>query len=94
MKKHQILIALIILSVMGLIVTRTAVLNNLSIAGLKLGKIQTELDSVRLENSRLKKELLKLSSLNYISSQASLLGFVEGKGNFTFNKPIPLAIKQ
>ena len=82
-------------SIIGILsFSRVVVSNNLSIAGTALLRLENQLNSYKIENANLKEKLLSLTSLSYISSESSQLGFVENKNSFTLTKPLPLAIKQ
>ena len=80
--------------IISLSLTRVIVSNNLSTVGITLLKLENKLNSYKIENTNLRERLLNFTSLSYISSESSQLGFVENKTNFTLTKPLPLAIKQ
>ncbi len=94
MKKPASIIFIIAFLILGLSLAKVVVSNNLSTTGLTLSKLENQLDSYKTENAVLSEKLLNFTSLFYISSESSQLGFVESKTNFTLTKPLPLAIKQ
>lgn len=94
MKKPTFVIIFIAFLIIALSIARVIVSNNLSTAGLTVLKLENQLNSYKIENTMLREKLLSHTSLFYISSQASKLGFVENKTSFTLTKPLPLAIKQ
>jgi len=94
MKKPTFIIFITVFLIVALFLARVIVSNSLSTTGLILLKLESQLNSYKIENSNLKEKLLSLTSLSYISSESSQLGFVENKNSFTLTKPLPLAIKQ
>ncbi len=94
MKKPTFIIFIIVFLIVTLSLGRVIVSNNLSTTGTTLLRLENQLDSYKIENVMLKEKLLSLTSLSYISSESSQLGFVENKDSFTLTKPLPLAIKQ
>ncbi len=94
MKKPILALSIVILTIIALSVTRVVFSNGMSTSGVALDQIQTEISVYKIQNTILKEKLLSMTSLDYIASKASVLGFVEGKTNISLNKSIPLAIKQ
>lgn len=94
MKNPFLALSIIILIIIALSVTRVVFSNGMSTSGIALDQIQTEISFYKIQNTILKEKLLSMTSLDYISSQASALGFVESKANISLDKSIPLAIKQ
>lgn len=94
MKKPIFIITAIVLTIVVLSVVRVVVSNSISTGGIALDKIEEDLSSYKTQNAILKEKLLTITSLDYISSKASMLGFTMDKSSFTLNKPLPLAIKQ
>lgn len=94
MKKPILALSIIILTIIGLSVTRVVFSNGMSTSGITLDQIQTEISYYKTQNKILKEKLLSMTSLDHIASQASALGFVESKTNISLEKSIPLAIKQ
>ena len=56
--------------------------------------MQDEIRKYKVENTLLKEEMLKYSSLLYISSAAAKQGFSESKSNFALKKALPIALGQ
>lgn len=94
MKKPVLALSIIILIIIALSVTRVVFSNGMSTSGVALDQIQTEISVYKIQNTILKEKLLSMTSLDYIASKASVLGFVESKTNISLDKSIPLAIKQ
>ncbi len=94
MKKPTFIIFILLSLITALSLARVIVSNNLSTTGIALLKFENELNSYKIENAILKEKLLSVTSLSYISSESSQLGFVENKNRFTLNKSLPLAIKK
>lgn len=94
MKKPIFIIIFLFFLIIALSIARVIVSNNLSTAGLTLLKLESQLNSYKIENTILKEKFLSFTSFSYISSEASKLGFVENKTSFILTKPLPLAIKQ
>lgn len=94
MKKPTIIIFSLLVTIAALSVARAIVLNSISTSGIALDKTQEELANYKTQNAILKEKLLSVTSLDYISSNASLMGFVENKTSISLNKPLPLAIRQ
>ncbi len=94
MKKPILALSIIILTIIALSVTRVVFSNGMSTSGVALDQIQTEISVYKIQNTILKEKLLSMTSLDYIASKASVLGFVESKINISLDKSIPLAIKQ
>ena len=94
MKKPTFIIFIIIFLIVALSLARVVVSNNLSTTGITLLRLENQLNSYKIENANLREKLLSVTSLFYISSESSQLGFVENKNRFTLTKPLPLAIKQ
>lgn len=94
MKKPILIISIIVLSIIVLSIGRVVVSNGMSTSGIALDQIQTEISYYKTQNTILREKLLSMTSLDYIASKASVLGFVESKTNISLDKSIPLAIKQ
>lgn len=93
MKKHKILLLVLIVSFFGLLGVRTAVANSISTDGVALGAIQEEESSYKNENLRMKEKLLRLSSLNSVSEKAKKMGFVDSKIGFVVGGSLPIAAR-
>jgi len=72
----------------------TIIANEISTSGVALGAMQDEIRKYKVENTLLKEEMLKYSSLLYISSAAAKQGFSESKSNFALKKALPIALGQ
>ena len=94
MKKPTFIIFIILFLIVALSLMRVVVSNNLSTTGITLLRLENQLNSYKIENANLREKLLSVTSLFYISSESSQLGFVKNKNSFTLTKPLPLAIKQ
>ena len=94
MKKPILVLTILFLSIIALSVARVVVSNGMSTSGIDLDKIQASASSYKIQNAILKEKLLSITSLEYVASKASALGFVESKTSISLTKSIPLAIKQ
>lgn len=94
MKKPVIIISILFLAIITLSLVRVVISSNFSTGGIDLENIEEKLSLYKTENSILKEKLLTLSSLDYISSRASEIGFVENKRSISLEKSLPLAIRQ
>ena len=94
MKNPGFIIFIILFLIFTLSLARVVVSNNLSTTGITLLKLENQLSSYKIENAMLREKLLSVTSLSFISSESSHLGFIENKNSFTLTKPLPLAIKQ
>ncbi len=94
MKKPTFIIFIIVFLIVVLSLMRVVVSNSLSITGITLLRFENQLNLYKIENANLREKLLSVTSLFYVSSESSQLGFVENKNSFTLTKPLPLAIKQ
>ncbi len=91
MRKPIFVLAILILVIAGLFITRTAISNKISTKGVALGKTQDELAKVRTENVIIREKIYSLSSLTHIASEAARIGFVDSKSNFALTKARPIA---
>ena len=73
MKKPIAILSVLIIAIVGLVGVRSVVANSLSTSGVELGSTQVETKKFKKENAILKEEILKYSSLNYISSSEFLI---------------------
>ena len=94
MNKLKFTIIFIIISILILSVVQTVISNTLSTSGVLLGKIDKEINYYKTENLKLSEKLFLASSLSTIASQASSLGFVEGKSQYVITTSKTLAIRQ
>ena len=86
MKKPILVLTILILVIVGLFITRTAISNKISTKGVALGKTQDELTKYKTENVILREKIFALSSLTYVASEAARIGLVDGKSNFALTK--------
>ncbi len=93
MKKPLSFISFLVGIIIFLTVLQVVVSNRLSTTGFTLSKIQEEIISLRVENTRLAEQVLSDSSLTNVSSQAASLGFIEAKNPFFVSPQLPLARK-
>lgn len=93
MKKYKILLAVLIVSFLGLIALRTIAANRISTDGVLLSKIQEEMAYYKTENLKYKERILALSSLSNISSKAASLGFIDSKIGFVVGRSVPIAAR-
>ena len=91
MRKPIFVLAILILVIAGLFITRTAISNKISTKGVALGKTQDELAKVRTENVIIREKIYSLSSLTHIASEAARIGCVDSKSNFALTKARPIA---
>jgi hypothetical protein len=91
MKKPILVLTILILVIVGLFITRTAISNKISTKGVALGKTQDELTKYKTENVILREKIFALSSLTYVASEAARIGLVDGKSNFALTKSKPIA---
>lgn len=91
MKKPIFVLAILVLIIVGLFITRTAISNRISTKGVALGKTQDDLIRYKTENVILKEKIYSLSSLTHVASEAARIGFVDGKSNFALTKAKPIA---
>lgn len=92
MRKPIFVLAILILIIVGLFITRTAISNKISTKGVALGKTQDELTAYKTENVIIREKIFSLSSLTYVASEAARIGFVDGKSNFALTKAKPIAV--
>jgi len=91
MRLYTGLIRCLIVVVLLLALARVMVSNRISTSGVALGRLNEEIQSLRVENDLLSEKLLSLSSLNNLASEAAKLGFNEKKDNFVLSNPLPIA---
>lgn len=91
MKKPLIILSALILVILGLFVTRTAISNRISTSGVELGKAQDEIKKIKTENYIIREQIFALSSLITISSSAAKIGFIESKETLAISGAKPIA---
>ncbi len=94
MKKPIFILAVLILTIVFLSGVKAGVSNKLSTSGVELSEVQEETEKIKMENLLLSEKVYSLSSLNYIASSSSKLGFLESKSNFSVTAAVPLAFGQ
>lgn len=94
MKKPALLIVFLSLIILGLALVRTNISNNVVTSGVALGKIQTEIDDYKLQNSILAEQLFGLSSLTNLAQKAYDQGYTEEESSLVLSQKLPVAIKQ
>lgn len=94
MKKPIIFTGILILILFTLSIVRIYISNQVATSGVVLGKIQTEIDSYKMQNLILAEKLYSESSLTYLASEASKKGFVDQSSKFVLNGQVPVAYKQ
>ncbi len=93
MKKPFLFLTFLIITVIGLSLLQVVVSNSYSTTGILLEKIDRDVTFYKEENAKIKEKLLIASSYTQISSQASVLGFMDQKSEIYLNTPLPLAVK-
>ena len=93
MKRHKLVITVVIFIIVFLSTVQVAVSNRLSTDGIMLGKIEDEIRFYKAQNSFLSEELFLASSLNNIASKAAAFGFIENKSQFVLKTSLPFALK-
>lgn len=93
MKKPFLFLVFLFFTIIGLSLMQVVVSNSYSTTGIFLEQIDKEVTIYKEENAKIKEKLLISSSYTQISSQASILGFVESKSEVYLNTPLPLAVK-
>ncbi|HSW98053.1 MAG TPA: hypothetical protein VLF89_09575 [Candidatus Saccharimonadales bacterium] len=78
----------------GSTLIQISVSNGLTTEGLKLSKIQAQIDAMKKDNMLLAERVYSASSYTQIASQAARVGFVEAKQPIFLSNPGPLAFKQ
>ncbi len=70
---------------------RVVVSNRISTSGIVLGKLNDQMQSIRVQNDLLEEKLLSMSSLTNLASEAAKLGFTEKRESFVLSNPLPIA---
>jgi len=94
MKKHKIILTVLLLTVFSLGVTRLVICNSMAISGTLLGKINDEIKNYETQNFLLSEKVLDLSSFINISKKADKLGFQPKKTAYSITDTLPIALKQ
>ena len=93
MNKARITISFLTILIISLSIVQTMVSNGLSTAGTMVGKLDDQVDAYKTENLILSEKLFSASSLSTVYSEASDLGFIEGKSQYVVTSSLPLAIR-
>jgi len=92
--RHCPMIILCIFSlVFSLAIAKIFVANRLSTAGIRIEGIEQKTAILNDENNRLRGEITRLSSLSYISSQATKIGFKNNGSVASLTFDIPIALR-
>lgn len=94
MKKHSLIIGILLFTILVLSVVRIFISNNVSTSGVVLGKIQEDIDKYKFQNSIIAEKLYLTASLTNISNKAYDSGYIDSKKELVLNKQVPVAIKQ
>lgn len=95
--KHFLYFFVGVLTIVLLVVStlvQISVSNSLTTEGIRLAKIQDEIDATKKENMLLAEKVYTDASYTHIASQAATAGFVEGNASIYISNPGPLALKQ
>lgn len=91
MKRTKLLLGGLIGIILLMGVTQAVASNRISTAGIELGNLQTELKTVKRENTLIREKILTISSLTRLASRAGEMGFVEGKQAIYISSPQQVA---
>ncbi|HSW87649.1 MAG TPA: hypothetical protein VLG12_00630 [Candidatus Saccharimonadales bacterium] len=83
-----------VILLVGSTLVQISVSNSLTTEGLKLSKIQEQIDETKKENLLLAERVYSASSYTQIASQAARIGFVQAKQPIFLSDNGPLALKQ
>ncbi|HVZ58182.1 MAG TPA: hypothetical protein VG935_00300 [Patescibacteria group bacterium] len=91
MKKPFVFIGINIAIIVGLSIVQVIAANSISTTGIQLSRIEDQIASVKKENTIIREQVLTLSALTTIASEASEMGFVQSKSPLVVTQPLPLA---
>ena len=94
MKKSSFVILLFIGLIILLSIVQGGVSNKLSVKGVMVSKIESEINYYKTQNAFLSEKLLSYSSFTNLTSRASELGFVKERKEITLGSSVPLAVRQ
>lgn len=94
MKKPRIILLVLIITAISLSLVKIFVANSVATSGIMLSRVEAEVNTYKLENSELESKVYSLSSLTYINSKASKLGYKEDFSQFVLTNKQPVAFKQ
>lgn len=81
-----LIIVVVLLSFMRVVVS-----NRISTSGVVLGKLNDQVQNLKIENDLLEEKLLTMSSLTNIASEAAKLGFSEKTDSLVLSNNLPIA---
>ena len=91
MKKYNLILTILILTILTLVATRVVLENSMSTSGIALSKLNSQIQLFRLENEILEESYFSKTSLTYLATEAAKLGFTYNKNNLVLTSPLPLA---
>lgn len=94
MKIYKFILNILIVVTIILFGGRVVVLNTISTSGIALDRINDEIVNYKLQNDILSEELLTISSLTSIASEAAKMGFSYKTDKYVLTSPNTLAAKQ
>jgi cell division protein FtsL len=94
MKKHKLLIYILLIIAFVLGGVRLVISNSMTTSGTVLSQINDEIDSYYTENVILAEKVLDLSSFSNIIQKADKLGFQQKKTAYSITSSLPIALKQ
>lgn len=95
MKRGYILLSLLGFVIIILTLVQISVSNSLSIGGIELAQVQSQIQDYQKENAILNEQIFTVASLTHVAKEASKLGYVQGVSTSTLviANPQPLALK-
>lgn len=91
MKLHKLVLVMLIITAISLAAVRVVVSNTLSTSGIALDEVNDKVAVYKLENDSLSEELLSISSLTAIASEAAKMGFSYKIDKYFLTTPSTLA---
>lgn len=91
MKKYNLILTILILTVLSLSIVRAVLANTMSTSGILLSKLNLEVNFYKIQNEALEERFYSETSLTYLATEAAKLGFNDVKNNFVLTSPLPLA---
>jgi hypothetical protein len=93
MKKPFFIIIFLGVVVVALLITRIAMVNNISTKGITLVNIQDQIAAYKDANELLEVQYLKSASYTNIGVKAQKLGYVPVTSQIDLSAPLPLALR-
>jgi len=87
MKKHNLILTILILAALSLAVVRVVISNTMATSGLALDRINEQITLYKTQNEVLEEKYLVLSSLTFLATEAARLGFTDSKGSLVLTNP-------